>query len=384
MKEIEDIVQAFGKAQQQGKQTALATVVLVEGSSYRRAGARMLVTDDGELTGAISGGCLEGDALRKARLAMAQQQPMLVTYDTTDDDDAKLGVGLGCNGIIHILIEPIDTANPNNAINLFKKFLSRRQNAVIVTLFSLADRKVAQPGTCLFLNDEEQIEQCHLNELSVILMEDAKAVLESGRSVTRTYPAANELTAFIEVLKPAVSLVVFGAGNDAIPLVQMAAVLGWHVTVIDGRTNYASAARFPLAKHVLLAKPEQALLNITVDTRTVMVLMTHNYNYDLAMLKQLLPLQLPYIGSLGPKKKLQRMLDELNEQGVAVTDEQLQSVYGPTGLDIGAETSEEIALSVLAEIQAVLKQREGKSLRIKDTAIHATPPPIQAVLDNAG
>src|SRR3984893_7870397 len=107
MKEIKNILTAFQRAQADGKRCALATVVLVEGSSYRRAGARMLVTEDGQLTGAISGGCLEGDALRKARLVMAQNKPMLVTYDTTDDDDAKFGVGLGCNGIIHILIEPI-------------------------------------------------------------------------------------------------------------------------------------------------------------------------------------------------------------------------------------------------------------------------------------
>src|SRR6478609_8900944 len=120
MKELQDIVTAFDKATQQGKQTALATVVHVEGSSYRRAGARMLITEDGELTGAISGGCLEGDALRKARLVMAQQKPMLVTYDTTDDDDAKLGVGLGCNGIIHILIEPVNAEDKNNPIAYLK------------------------------------------------------------------------------------------------------------------------------------------------------------------------------------------------------------------------------------------------------------------------
>src|SRR6188508_1437979 len=106
MKEIKDIIRAFEESIKQGRQTALATVVHVDGSSYRRAGARMLVTDDGQLTGAISGGCLEGDALRKAQLVMVQQKPMLVTYDTTDDDDAKFGIGLGCNGIIHILIEP--------------------------------------------------------------------------------------------------------------------------------------------------------------------------------------------------------------------------------------------------------------------------------------
>jgi xanthine dehydrogenase accessory factor len=369
MKELEDIVKAFDVAQQQGKQTALATVVQVEGSSYRRAGARMLVTEDGELTGAISGGCLEGDALRKARLAMAQQQPMLVTYDTTDDDDAKLGVGLGCNGIIHILIEPIFTDRPNHPINLFKKFLSKRQNAVVITLFSLANRKAAQPGTCLFLTTEEEIYQCD-QEFKERLLNDAKLVLQEGRSATKNYQAEFELTGFVELLKPAVSLLVFGAGNDAIPLVQMAAVLGWYTTVIDGRTNYAVSNRFPLAKKVLLAKPDEALAQVDIDNRTVAVLMTHNYNYDLAMLRQLLPMQLTYIGSLGPKKKLHRMLDELLDAGVDITSNQLQRVYGPTGLDIGAETSEEIALSILSEIQAVLQQRQGKALRDRATVIH--------------
>jgi xanthine dehydrogenase accessory factor len=371
MKELEDIVKAFDVAQQQAKQTALATVVQVEGSSYRRAGARMLVTEDGELTGAISGGCLEGDALRKARLAMAQQQPMLVTYDTTDDDDAKLGVGLGCNGIIHILIEPIFTDNPHHPINLFKKFLSKRQNAVVVTLFSLADRKATQPGTCMFVTGEEQISNCNIPKLQEQLLIDAQAVLQNGRSATQTYQAEVELTGFVELLKPAVSLLIFGAGNDAIPLVQMAAVLGWHTTVVDGRTNYAVSSRFPMAKRVLLAKPEQALEQLTIDARTVVVLMTHNYNYDLAMLRQLLPLQLTYVGSLGPKKKLLRMLDELQEEGMDVTSQQLQSIYGPTGLNIGAEASEEIALSILAEMQAVLLKQEGKSLRDRNSVIHS-------------
>lgn len=372
MKELEDIVEAFDAAQQQGKQTALATVVQVEGSSYRRAGARMLVTEDGQLTGAISGGCLEGDALRKARLAMAQQQPMLVTYDTTDDDDAKLGVGLGCNGIIHILIEPIFTNNPNHPVNLFKKFLSKRQSAVVVTLFSLANRKAAQPGTCLFLTDAEEISNHNADEIYGQLLQDAQAVLAAGRSATKIYTTgATQLTGFVELLKPAVSLLVFGAGNDTIPLVQMAAVLGWHTTVIDGRNNYAVQSRFPLAKKVLLATPDQALAQINIDSRTAVVLMTHNYNYDLAMLRQLLPLQLTYVGSLGPKKKLQRMLDELQGGEITITADQLQSVYGPTGLDIGAETSEEIALSVLSEIQAVLQQREGKSLRNRNNVIHA-------------
>jgi xanthine dehydrogenase accessory factor len=149
VKELKDIVNAFDKADKIGLQTALATVVHVEGSSYRRAGARMLITEDGQLTGAISGGCLEGDALRKARLVMAQNKPMLVTYDTTDDDDAKLGVGLGCNGIIHILIEPIFAKKQDNPINLFKLFLSKREPVVLVTLFTMNNKQAAQPVYCL-------------------------------------------------------------------------------------------------------------------------------------------------------------------------------------------------------------------------------------------
>lgn len=380
MKEIKDIIQAFDRAQQQGKQTALATVVKVEGSSYRRAGARMLVTEDGQLTGAISGGCLEGDALRKARLVMAQQQPMLVTYDTTDDDDAKLGVGLGCNGIIHILIEPVYADDDTHAINLFKKVLGKRRDAVLVTLFSLTRRKGPQPGTCLLLTCEEQVMKCNHSVIEEQLLSDAAQALQTGASAIRNYISGKtELTGFVELLKPPVNLLVFGAGNDALPLVRMAAVLGWHTTVVDGRANYVSAERFPQAQQLRVAKPDEALATLTFDSRTVVMLMTHNYNYDLAMLRGLLPMELPYVGSLGPKKKLDRMLAELQEESTVATEQQLQSIYGPTGLDIGAETSEEIALSMLAEIQAVLQGRNGASLRYKASRVHALDPEITGI-----
>ncbi len=364
MKELHDIVTAFDKAIQQGKQTALATVVHVEGSSYRRAGARMLITEDGELTGAISGGCLEGDALRKARLVMTQQKSMLVTYDTTDDDDAKFGVGLGCNGIIHIFIEPLFTDKQNNPIDLFKLFLSKRQSVVLITLFSLNNKQDIQPGTCVLLTADEQLHGLFPDEdIKDALMADARDVLKNGNSVTKTYLYGDKFTCFIELLQPTVSLVMFGAGNDAIPMVEMADVLGWHVTLIDGRANYAVANRFPKAKRIIIAKPEQALAQLNIDDRTVFVLMTHNYNYDMAMMKQLLPMQLTYVACLGPKKRLDRMLDELREEGINITDEQLKSIYGPAGLDVGAETSDEIALSIISEMQAVLKKRNGSSLR---------------------
>src|SRR3954469_11709491 len=163
MKEITNIIKVYDKAVNAGKQSALATVVSVEGSSYRRPGARMLVTDDGVLTGAISGGCLEGDALRKALLVMQQQKPMLATYDTTDEDDAKLGVQLGCNGIVHILIEPIDTADKNNPVELLKIVIAKSRNAVIATLFSLQNRRAAQPGTCMLLTEEGAIKNNYIS-----------------------------------------------------------------------------------------------------------------------------------------------------------------------------------------------------------------------------
>lgn len=371
MKELLDIIRAFDKAQKAGKQTALATVVHVEGSSYRRAGARMLVTDDGQLTGAISGGCLEGDALRKARLVMSQQKPLLVTYDTTDEDDAKLGVGLGCNGIIHILIEPIYAADTiNNPIGLFKQFLSKREPAVLITIFSLNDKLASQPGTCVLLDQTEKITGSFPDPIiEYALLKDAKFVLKNGSSVTKTYIYEDKFTCFIELLQPAVSLVLVGAGNDAIPLTNMAAVLGWQVTVIDGRANYITAERFPNAHKLIVAKPDSVLSKINPDDRTAFVLMTHNYNYDIAILKQLLRLQLNYIGALGPKKRLNRMLEELTGEGVDIKADVLNGIYGPAGLDVGSENAEEIALSIIAEIQAVLKNRNGLSLRYK-TVIH--------------
>ena len=175
MKEIREIIRAYDQSVKDGKQSALATVVHVEGSAYRRPGARMLVTDDGQLTGAISGGCLEGDALRKALQVITERRSRLVTYDTMDEDDAKFGVGLGCNGIIQVLFEPIDSKDEYNPIHLLKNAVSKRQTVVLVTLFSLLDKKDPQPGTCLLLNEEGIIAGKN-DLLKEVLIQDAAMV----------------------------------------------------------------------------------------------------------------------------------------------------------------------------------------------------------------
>jgi xanthine/CO dehydrogenase XdhC/CoxF family maturation factor len=371
MKEITDVIKAYHKAKKQGKKTALATVVHVEGSSYRRPGARMLVTEDGLLTGAISGGCLEGDALRKALLAIAQDQNKLVTYDTTDEDDAKLGVQLGCNGIVHILFEPIQEDKKANAVYLLEQLACQRKNAILVTLFSL--QHLSQPGTSLLYRDDLVITSLP-DELKALITDDAKQALQSGASFLKFYQNGDrQLSAFVELVQPPVSVIIAGAGNDVQPLVEIASILGWETTVIDGRATHATVSRFPKAENVLVAKPADVLSRVSINDQTVVVLMTHNYNYDLALLRKLLATGCVYIGILGPKKKMERMLEELANDGVVISKEQLVKIYSPVGLDIGAETSEEIAVSIVAEIKAVLAARGGASLKEKEVSIHSRP-----------
>ena len=204
-------------------------------------------------------------------------------------------------------------------------------------------------------------------------MSDVKLAMETQISSFKNYSSEGQtITAFIEYLQPSVSLVAVGAGNDAIPLVNIADTMGWEARVIDGRDTHAKAERFISACQVIVSKPETSLEQIPIDDQTVFVLMTHNYNYDRAMLKVLLERNVRYIGVLGPKKKLERMLSELKEEGMELTEQQLKSIYGPVGLEIGAETAEEIALSIIAEIKAVFAGKKGSSLRDSKEFIHST------------
>jgi xanthine dehydrogenase accessory factor len=362
MKELNDIISAYDKAVAQNKKTALATVVRVEGSSYRRPGARMLVTEDGELTGAISGGCLEGDALRKARLAMFEQKNKLEIYETTDEGDARLGVQLGCNGVVYILFEPIKNEDPDNPINLLKRTVVKRKEAVVATVFSPGNNG-QQTGTCCFLNDDDKILLGNYPEIEA----EAQTCLQEKKSVVKEYDDRCVLYQFIP---PSIQLVLVGAGNDAQPLAELTYLLGWDTIIVDARPAYATRERFPKAGRICLLKTSEVLSAVDIDEQTAIVLMTHNYNYDLAALEQLIPVNCPFIGVLGPKKKLQKMLDDLTAKGIKIDGEIMNRIYGPVGLDIGAETSEEIALSILAEMKAVFSNRNAASLKEKIIEIH--------------
>ncbi|UOQ50961.1 XdhC family protein [Hymenobacter cellulosivorans] len=379
MNELQRLILAYDEHRAAGRACALASVVDVAGSAYRRPGARMLVTEDGQLTGAISGGCLEGDARRRARQTILQGRPTVVTYDSTDpEDDLQFGAALGCQGIVQILLEPLDFQNPDNPLELLRRWAAGVEApAVVATVFSLSGTAAnAQVGERLLLTSQGEVEG-NLREsfeLYQPILTEARAALAAGQPATRHFPlGAATVRVSLELLRPPVRLTVYGAGNDVQPVVRLAAGLGWRVQVVDGRPNQAQALRFPEAEAVWVL-PLERISQEPYD-RSFALLMTHNYYYDLAVLRHLLAGPAPYIGLLGPRKKYDRLLEDL-QQDVPNAAEQLQGrLYSPIGLNLGAETPEEIALSIVAEIQAVLAGRPAGFLRDSPHPIH---PPLQA------
>ena len=372
MRELDAVITKYEELKTQNIGCVLATVVHVEGSSYRRAGARMLVDEYGNITGAISGGCLEGDALRKALYAWERKENRLVSYDTSDEDDAVVGAQLGCNGVIQVLFEPIDFASSENACEILSN-ASKMEEPVAITIGFNLDHRNDQPGTKMMVSSSEVMTSNSLNErILEVLLKESKRVLEEDESgFVALESNGSQFHAFIQVQQPPVKLVLIGAGNDAQLLAQQAELLGWKVFVTDGRPTHANKERFAGSCQVMVSKPEETLKNIKIDTRTCFVLMSHNYNYDLAVLGLLLDQpQLFYIGILGPLKKYNRMLDDLEQKGLQISQRDLAKIHAPVGLEIGAETPAEIGLSILAEIQSVLKGKQARPLKHRSTPIH--------------
>lgn len=374
MRELDVIIKKYQELKAQGVRCILATVVHVEGSSYRRAGARMLVDEYGNITGAISGGCLEGDALRKALFALDRQENKLVTYNTSDEDDAVIGAQLGCNGIIQVLFETMDYTDSNNPCELLKTVAEQEVPTAISIVFDL-DKTQKQLGTILIADGKGAVagKQIPDNLQKALLLKGTEVVEKENPCFGEVELDGDKLYVFVQMHQPPVKLVLVGAGNDAQILAQQADLLGWKVTVTDGRPTHANKERFVGSCQVIVTKPEETLKNINIDNRTCFVLMSHNYNYDLSVLKLLLgnP-EVPYIGVLGPLKKYDRMLNELADEGFEVSKEDLAKIHAPVGLEIGAETPAEIGLSILAEIQSVLTNKGARPLKQKTEPIHDT------------
>jgi xanthine dehydrogenase accessory factor len=312
----------------------LATLTAVAGSSYRRPGARLLVTAQGQRIGSISGGCLEEDVLVRAQRVAATGQAELITYDTSSENDLVWGVGLGCHGVVHVLLEPVRPETPWVSA-LTANLTARRPTA-----------------------------------LSIVWQSSNPHIPLGTRLATELPSPAAGITVFQETITPPPALLIFGAGDDAQPLAQLAQPLGWPVTIADPRAAFATAARFPAAARILVAPAKDLVAHVAPEPGSLAIVMTHHYIHDVPVLRDLLPLELGYLGLLGPKKRADRILEDLARDGFAPTSAQLSRLHAPVGLDLGAETSAEVALSILAEIRATLAGRDARPLRERTGPIH--------------
>lgn len=368
MKEQKAIIEAFKKTDHSQRNVALATVVKVRGSSYRSPGARMLITDDGKWVGSISGGCLEGDALRKARKVMTDRVPMTVTYDTSEDSNQNLGIGLGCNGIIDVLIEPIDSSSPHDPIQLFERLIATQQPAALATVFS----NTLFQAEKLLIDAEKEILISFSNErLNKLVVPDLYSVFETKKSEARRYVFEDiELDVFVELIQPTVSLMILGGGFDARPVSQLAKSMGWEVTVTDECVAHIAPLFFPAADKLSLCNRQFIERDFHITPFTACVLMSHNYEYDRDVLKTLLKSPAPYIGILGPRKRFDKMISEFAAEGIHLSSDDLHRIHSPIGLDIGAEAPDEIALSIISEIQGKFANRSGGFLKYRNSPIH--------------
>jgi len=364
MRELRDILGAFQMLRETGERGVLASAVHTEGSTYRRPGARVLLLPDDRMIGLISGGCLEGDLLEQARSIRESGEPRIVRYDMRPEEDIVWGLGLGCSGAVDVLLERVEGEAPG-PLDLLAECIRERKPTVLATAVAgkaaLATRWALHPDGRFSgpANRADEVEQA------------VRRAAARGQSELVTGEAGEIL---IEVVWPPPQLLVFGAGPDAVPVVRIASELGWEVIVVDWRPAYARRESFPEASAVVLCEAERVAESVDVDGETAALVMTHHYLRDRSLLRFLLPSAVRFIGILGPRRRTEMLLGDLKEEGLSVGREQLDRLHGPAGLDIGAESPEQIALALVAEIQAVLAGRSGGWLCEREGPIHDQGP----------
>lgn len=374
MTETQAIIDSYRRARAEGVSAALATVVRVEGSAYRRPSVRMFITEDGETTGVLSGGCLERDVCERAAQVMRTGDAVVVRYDSTSDDDIVWGLGMGCNGVVEILIEPVNDDGKDDLLRFLAECSASERAGAMATVVLRQGETEITIGNRAFLcpsGASELLSTIGGVVISRNVFHDLRAAVQNGHSSIKRYEVdAGSVEVFIELVEPPMPLVIFGAGDDALPLVSFARNLGWHTTVVDTRARATSIERFAEADAVLLCRPEAVSDCVPLMEHSAVVLMTHNYLHDLELLKTLMNRRVRYLGCLGPKRRAERLLLELAGGTAASAATYLGQFHAPAGLDIGAETPVEIALSIVAEIHAVLAGREGGLLRRRNGSIH--------------
>lgn len=328
----------------------LATIIATEGSTYRKPGAMMLISRNGSFEGMISGGCLEGDLLHHAAKVFSSGETAFVTYDMHADEDLVWSLGLGCDGVIHLMLQRLDRAGGFGFLKQLEASHKARQ-AVLVAL-------VTQSAESLPCGAFALLDQSDISEGDPDLLRNLRAVAEPWPDwrfrVTSLLIAENKVAA-VQVHMPArTRVLICGAGPDAVPVARALAELGWDVLIVDHRPAFVKAERFPLNCSVIQSRPERLAESVDLAEVDAVLIMSHHLEHDSSYLSQVSAYEIPYVGVLGPRARRDRLRDMAGCGDFPI--------HGPVGLDIGAELPSAIALSAVAEIHAVLNQRDGLSL----------------------
>ena len=381
MSDIDKLLDALEELATQEQEAVMATVVKVEGSAYRRPGARMLISQIGSAVGTVSGGCLESDLAKKAWWLTEQRKPVVRTYSTgipgdEAGEEEELAFGLGCNGTVHILLERVLVGQPFLPAQLLRQVIRLQRPAALATVISGTGEAAALTGARAALSPLGTLLQSGNHAVLVdLLMDDLQAAFEYQKTALHRYKVGSEeIEVLLEYLAPPRKLVIFGAGHDAQPLVAMAKQQGWQVTVIDARSHFITRERFPNADQVMHLSLEHEQVPSELITNAAVIIMSHSYLQDRHWLAQSLSQSPSYVGQLGPRSRTERMLAEIPNSHSQPAFEQL---HYPMGLDIGGDTPEVIALSLLAEITAHFNGRNGGMLKARETSIHDAVPVMQ-------
>ncbi|MGD8930625.1 MAG: XdhC family protein [Lysobacterales bacterium] len=341
---------AFYREHRADEALVLAVVIATEGSTYRKPGAMMLISRDGAFEGLISGGCLESDLLHHADQVFRSGEPSRVTYDMSADEELVWNLGLGCDGVIHLLLVRLDRHDGFGFLERLDRCFAARR-AVLLALVTRSSGSVPTGAVGLREASGPTVGDPALQAA----LQDAAEDWPEWRF--RRIALADD-DGVVEVLlvhvPPRTRVVVCGAGPDAVPVVRALTELDWEVKVVDHRPAYAKASRFAAGCTVVQSRPEQLAAMADLDDVDAVVIMSHHLENDAAYLRQTVAAEIPYIGVLGPSARRRRLCD--------MADCEISRVFGPVGLDIGAELPAAIALSLVAEIHAVLNGRDGRSL----------------------
>ncbi|MEU7719241.1 XdhC/CoxI family protein [Streptomyces tibetensis] len=371
-----DIAEELNRWVEQGRDFAVATVVAVGGSAPRQPGAALAVDAEGTAIGSVSGGCVEGAVYELCEQALRDGETVLERFGYSDDD--AFAVGLTCGGVIDVLVTPVRAADPVRPVVASALTAAAKGEAAAVARIVSGPRELT--GRALVVRPDGSHEGgfgAH-PELDRTVAAEAGALLDAGRTGTLEIGEQGSrcgapLTVLVESSVPAPRMIVFGAIDFASALVRMGKFLGYHVTVCDARPVFATRTRFPEADEIVVDWPHRYLEGTQVDARTVLCVLTHDAKFDVPLLKLALRLPVAYVGAMGSRRTHLDRNTRLREVGV--TDMELSRLHSPIGLDLGARTPEETALSIASEIVAGRRGGSGVSLTGAHTPIHHEPDP---------